>query len=515
MMEQRRFSWKFAAIVAAFAAIFYYCIAWQVPYTGDDWDWGLDIGLQHLLTADINSRYAGNLFAVIMTRSKLAQTVIMGTCSFLLPALLTVFAADGTLKSRPRQSLILFLAGNCLLLTMDSEIWQQTYGWVSGFANYGISAVLITLCLCLAAPVFREDCPGEKAPAAMYPLYLLLGIVIQLFLENLSVFMVLFSGVLCLTGYLRSKTLRREYLVFFAGTVIGLLVMFSSTIYPTLFESGATLGNGRQLSYDSQAGLLGLAAACLENFSREMAMRLWENNTIICCSISVLLIFLWLKHSEARISWLGRAMMVIDMLSIPYFITFSHLEYGKYILQGYGLLKLFEVVINLGFFAVVALQVILLYRSRRGQMGKLLLVWFSAPAVLAPLTAVVFEGYRFYLTSNIFLIAFVLLLLADCITDIPRRYTDFLQTLGLSALLSCCLFYGFIYREINICTRQRMEIIAETKQIKAGEITLPSYPYMVLDYVWWPNPGDEYRDAYFREFFGLEPEVVLTFQDNY
>ena len=515
MSEQRRFSWKFAAIIAVFAAIFYYCIAWQVPYTGDDWDWGLEIGLQHLLTADINSRYAGNLFAVIMTRSKLAQTLIMGTCSFLIPALLTVFAADGTLKSHPGKSLFLFLAGNCLLLTMDSEIWQQTYGWVSGFANYGISAVLIALCLCFAAPVFRTAASPKTPSATMYPVYLLLGIGIQLFLENLSIFMVLFAAVLCLAGYLRRKAICREYLVFLIGTLIGLLIMFSSTIYPALFESGSTLGNGRQLSYSSQAGFAGLIVSCFRNFSQEMAMRLWENNTVLCCSISVLLILLWVKQPETKHCRFGKFLMAIDILSIPYFITFSHLEYGKYILQGYGLLKLFEVVINLGFFAVVALQVVLLYRSRRWQMAKLLLTWFSVPAVLAPLTAVVFEGCRFYLTSNVFLVAFVLLLLADCITEIPHRYTDFLLALSLSAFLSCCLFYGFIYRQIGICTQQRMEILEEARQTDASEVSLPSYPYMVLDYVWWPNPGDEYRDAYFREFFGLQPTVTLIFQDSY
>ena len=53
---------------------FYVWIAAQIPYTHDDWDWGLEVGMQHLLKADINSRYVGNLIEVICGMINIFET---------------------------------------------------------------------------------------------------------------------------------------------------------------------------------------------------------------------------------------------------------------------------------------------------------------------------------------------------------------------------------------------------------------------------------------------------------
>ena len=57
-------------IISSFLMFFVYLwVAAQIPYTHDDWDWGLQLGMQHLLSADINSRYTGNLIEVMITRN--------------------------------------------------------------------------------------------------------------------------------------------------------------------------------------------------------------------------------------------------------------------------------------------------------------------------------------------------------------------------------------------------------------------------------------------------------------
>ena len=71
-------------------------LAVQIPYTHDDWDWGLPIGVRHLLTADINSRYLGNLIVVVLTRSPLLKTLAMGLGLSLIP----LFAAELALSLR-------------------------------------------------------------------------------------------------------------------------------------------------------------------------------------------------------------------------------------------------------------------------------------------------------------------------------------------------------------------------------------------------------------------------------
>lgn len=511
MKHTENTSWKRILLFFGAVAVFYLYIAFQVPYTGDDWDWGLDIGLQHLLTADINSRYAGNFLVVIMTRSKLMQTLLMGSAYFALPMLMVAIVTDGQIKANPKRSVTLFLAANCLLLSMGAPVWQQTYGWISGFANYGFSAVLLEVCLFLTMPLFRREIhQKDENPLQLLSVFLL-GMVIQLFLENLAIFMVLFGMIACAVSYLREKRIQRRYLALFAGTVIGLVIMFSNTIYTELFHTGMALGNGRKMVAGGAGGLIPLISGALENFSREIATLIWENNVVICCSISALLMLLWLNKRETGYKTRQWMLMLIDLLSIPYFIVFSQLEYGKFFLLRFGLLDAFELLVNLGYFAVVAVQVVLLFRDRFWKMWKLLLIWAGAPAVILPLTVVLDEGGRFYITSNVLLIIFTLFLLDAWLRDLSPKAGETLLLLGASVLISFSLFYFFLYWEIGVCTQERMQIIAQARQTGEKHIELPAYPYLVRDYVWWGEPGEAYREVYFREFFSLDQDVKMTF----
>ncbi len=511
MKYPKNASWNKALLTFLAVAVFYLYIAFQVPYTGDDWDWGLDIGLQHLLTADINSRYVGNLLVVVMTRSKLMQTLLMGSAYFALPMLMVAITTDGQVKENPKRSVILFLAANCLLLSMGASIWQQTYGWISGFANYGFSAVLLEVCLLLAMPLFRSQIHQKDENALQLLPIFLLGIVIQLFLENLAIFMVLFSIIVCTISFIREKRIQQRYLALFAGTVIGLVIMFSNTIYAELFQTGTALGNGRKMVAGGVGGIMPLISGALGNFSREIATLIWENNVVICCSISALLLLLWLNRRESGFKTMQWILMLIDLLSIPYFIVFSHLEYGKFFLLQFGLLDAFEVLVNLGYFAVVAVQVVLLFQDRFWHMWKLLLIWAGAPVVILPLTVVLDEGGRFYITSNVLLILFAVFLLDAWLRDLPKKAGEAILLMGASALISFSLFYFFLYREIGICTQERMQMIAQARETGEKHIELPAYPYLVRDYVWWGEPGEAYREVYFREFFDLDQDVEMTF----
>lgn len=72
------------AVPALFAAFFIWLAA-QIPYAHDDWDWGIGLGMRQLIYATVNSRYAGNLLEVILTRSEAAKCLIMGLTFLALP----------------------------------------------------------------------------------------------------------------------------------------------------------------------------------------------------------------------------------------------------------------------------------------------------------------------------------------------------------------------------------------------------------------------------------------------
>ncbi|MBE6715009.1 MAG: hypothetical protein E7575_07010 [Ruminococcaceae bacterium] len=49
------------------------------PYSGDDWAWGSEIGLDRLETRfeSYNGRYAGNLLVLILTRSNILRIFVI------------------------------------------------------------------------------------------------------------------------------------------------------------------------------------------------------------------------------------------------------------------------------------------------------------------------------------------------------------------------------------------------------------------------------------------------------
>ena len=89
-MNRRDTRFRLSKYVCGFiflaALCFCFWLASKIPYTHDDWHWGISAGFQEFISAAVNSRYAGNLLVVIMTRSAFLKTVIIGATLFLLPA---------------------------------------------------------------------------------------------------------------------------------------------------------------------------------------------------------------------------------------------------------------------------------------------------------------------------------------------------------------------------------------------------------------------------------------------
>ena len=127
--------------------VFYIWLASNIPYTHDDWDWGLQEGLNHLFTADINNRFSGNLIEVILTRNIMLKTVFMGFVLTLIPFTSTLFVTKITKIKGNVDSIhaLTFGFANAILLLMPVEVWQQTYGWVAGFSNFVVSGLGLVL----------------------------------------------------------------------------------------------------------------------------------------------------------------------------------------------------------------------------------------------------------------------------------------------------------------------------------------------------------------------------------
>ena len=242
--------WVLALFCAAFVLI-----AWWVPYIcTDDLQWGMDQGLRWWLQGLLNGRYVGNGFAVVMCRSQLAKTLIMGLVMFALPLAMAAVAAP----RGERVPLPLFFAGCALLLIMPRVMWLETYGWVSAFGNYVVPTLLFFLWLLILDHVSLTRSRLGLWSALLLALTLAMG----LFVENLTVLFL--GGSLLLALYsLWDRALRLPFFACLLGSALGAAVMFLNGVFADLTGTGSALNGLRQLTFAPGAGLLEMARGVL------------------------------------------------------------------------------------------------------------------------------------------------------------------------------------------------------------------------------------------------------------
>lgn len=76
------------------------------PYSGDDWTWGSDYGIQALKEGykNLNGRYLGNLLITLITHVKLFAYIILPICYFLC----VYFVYKFSVSNKRRYIILLF-----------------------------------------------------------------------------------------------------------------------------------------------------------------------------------------------------------------------------------------------------------------------------------------------------------------------------------------------------------------------------------------------------------------------
>ena len=491
------------------AALFCFWVASRVPYTHDDWDWGLGIGMEQFLTASINSRYAGNFLEVVMTRSAFAKTLILGSVYFLLP-LAGAQIALGTVDSR-REDLRLaaFLLGQLLLWTMNTGIFQQTYGWVAGFANYVVSALPLAVYLLAVLNLWQEGPDKAEASPVKNIALFLLCVVMQLFIENLTVSMAALSVLLCILCRIRRKKWDGRYVWMLLGSAAGAVIMFSSSIYGTLVSTGTAVEGVRELSVSAQQGVLGSVL----NIVRQGAVlvaKLWCENHVVCLGILAALTLLLYRNRD-KYPAAGKLLTAGNLILAGYLLLTRVLDFGQMeALLGAAVWDLVRVLSGLVFFGLVSAELLLLYRNRPEMLYRLSLSWLTAPLVIVPLVVTTESGDRLFFTVQFLLTVFALQLVCDLLKDVSGKTMK--KTLAVMLAAVVILWGGFarIYGAIGSCSARREQIIAQALQTGQTQIVLPAYPYG--DYLWFPDPANQQRMEYFKAFYGIPEQVDVVIQ---
>lgn len=490
MTETKKSGNLFRAAVYVLFAAFYLWLAAQIPYTHDDWDWGLDIGMKQWLNATVNSRYVGNFFEIIMTRSELVKILIMGAGFFLLPFLLSTITFSGKENRTSKNKVLGFILCNVLILSMHRTTWQQTYGWVAGYANFGISAIFLSVILRQLLKVFEHDAAQPDKLSFHTAMLFLISLAGQLFIENIALYVCLTSTLVNVIYWRRAKRFSWNYFAIFLASVTGLIIMFSSNIYSILWSTGEAVGGARHLLFHAGTDIKTAVLSCLYQLS-ELPFSLYAKNISICITIMVLMTVLLLQKQSLGLwkKMIGCGVNAAVCLAV--------------ILA--NLLGEAGFIVSVGFFAVVSIELIVLFKSQKEQLWKLIFVWISPVCIILPLIFTSELGARLFFTPSVLLIFFLMMLFYHAVAPLKRKGLFW----AVSCILACALLiqYGTVYYAIGTCKRHRDAIVEDAVAAGAETIFIPGYPYS--EYIWLPDP--EVRETFFKDFYGIPRDVSVEF----
>ena len=506
-MTQKRANWsrkENMVLIGALALwwIFYLYLAAQIPYTHDDWDWGIENGWYQLIHANLNSRYSGNFLEVLLTRSEIFKTIFMGSAFWALAVLTMLFAKK---KNQTKSSmLVLFFSANLALLLTRAVIWQQTYGWVAGFANFVASAVWLAGYFVICRDLFEPSEENKKHSKLMLLFEMLLCVTLQLFLENIAVFMVGVGIVFFIIAFIRDKKSSVRYFWHLVSFILGAAIMFSSSMYDTLLSTGQAVDGYRELTFDLSQGIGAVALSFAERFLLNFLPEIYGQNWGMCLAIGAIMLLLCLKEIKGVKRCGVASLHIIITLSLVLIYTTS---FWTVYFNPQQLIWL-PIAFDCLFFLIIFAEIVLCFTKEGLFCLKAAGVWLAAPLVIVPLVAVNTAGYRSFLTPYVFLVMFLVLMMSR----LSINWQKIALIPLLAANIALTVYWGNIYYEIGQVKALRDKIIAEAVMNNAEEITLPKYPHEEL--LWEPDPKSDYRKKYFRLFYGLREDIVFNFVDE-
>ena len=486
--------------------LFWLWLANHTPYGLDDWQWGVSIGLEQLKTASLNSRYAGNALEVVVSRSKVLKTLLLGSMETLTPLFSVLLVqhwreTKGEKTANDRFLALLLVMANLVYLTLPREVWAQTFGWVAGFSNYGFSAFLLVVSQGILLSG-RE--PGKRHSLGYLIFSFFIGLITQLVLENITIFMVglaVFAALIQLLSYRRCSLVTIAFLI---GVVSGALIMFSGNIYRSLLTTGHTEGVGRYLSFSVDMKLPELIPFLYYRALYLLPGNLWGNNWLVCTVIA-LCIAAAAKNTQPILKFVITGICLCFALFFILNRFVGPIE--NYIPRWSDVLSQ---RLHFLFFWLILFFVGICFRKEKTKRNILIFLWILSPLAIAPMVAVTSIPGRCFLPSAVFLGEFCLLLLQQE----AEEFSNLLQKIGMIALGAALLAFSMrmmvIFGSLGKAERQREALINGARETKAFSLYLPDYPYEYDHFITEPLKGGG-QILYFREFYQIPDSMELLF----
>lgn len=477
-----------------FAMLF--ALSWLFPYTGDDWAWGSQIGLDRLHTwfDNYSGRYIGNLIVLALTRSNLLKSLAMAVAITGIILLL-----ERLIKERWS-----FYISIVLLICLPKAVLRQAVVWTAGFSNYVTSIFFTLIYIVYIYWIFDEKPNRNKLRQRILPCIPLfaLGMINTLIVENVTLYNVVLGIAVIIYVLLRYRKVLIQHVCYFAGTICGTVYMFSNSVYHSI----STNSDGYRSVAEG-----GIIAQALKNYFDVIYKEYFMNNIALNLFILGLCYIIYINYKKENIENKN----ILDKLPAVC------LE----ILTGYDVWSLFSYI---GLSTVTKQNILIAIEgSVTAVAGAALIIFalimavhymnfwrilFTACSVLcvaAPLFAVNPIGSRCFFPSYVLFVLFteeLCRVVADNFTIIVNE--KILKRIAVVVAGVGMVFYLCIFASVYRADHQRLSYIRD--KVSAGEkkIEILHLPYE--SYIWAPTPNEgEIWEERYKLFYDIPQNVTL------
>ncbi len=467
-------------------------LCYLFPYSGDDWAWGTQIGIDRLSTwfDNYNGRYAGNLLILVLTRSKLLR-VIVESLTFVL-IVKYIYKVNNT----KNKSYVLISV--LLLLLMPVTILRESVTWASGFANYVLPILLILFIIYKNIELLdNKQSFNDKNPLKLV-WYFIISFVGSLFIENITLYNLFLIIVILIYEKIIFKKFSVANLVYFIGSLSGTIMMFSNSVYLNIFNHN---DGYRTIATDN------IIISSVKKFVTELTDYIFTNNVVVgiilcLCSISIIIKY---KRKNRKINIKKSILLDLSLLFTALYlfnIIYINLPLNEHFL-GASMKSYF----NCGISLLMVLSLIIASINcidNKFKSCKILFYILSIVIVNLPLLIITPVGPRLFLTTYIFYILIIIEILDYLLGD-KISCIDYLLKIMIVIAFSYLIAIYYSIHKIDVI---QTNYIGKMKDISMN-IELPLIPHE--NYVHCINKTDDTFGYRYKLFHGIDENVIIDF----
>ena len=446
---------------------------------------------------------------LVLTRSNLLKSLFMTITYFGIGYLIKKIVNKNNNGIMIFSILMLFLINRC--------VFRETIVNTSGFINYSFNMFLVLIFIAYIKDVFKKVNFKEK----WYNLILLflLGLSSTLFMEHITTYLLVLCTALCVYSYIKYKKIPKSYLIYFAGVIIGSIIMFSNGAYMHVVK-----GDDFYRTVTTKQSMIVTMA---RNYFNKIQNNAFSLNLITNLVVSILMIIFTCKFIDNNIisKWKKYFLELLNLISIFYSVFLIVGNYFDFDIVT-GSSHYFVGFMTAIYCLALLLIILLIFFDKKKYFDKvvgykLLFYMGSVVTVLVPLLVLTPVGHRCSLPALIFYILFASELYNLLIKDKNGNMSKVLFVVLIIVLSS----YLHIYHCVYLSNNERYEIVKKQVDDGMNPIYIRSTKYD--KYIWKNNPVNDAFDKAFLLFNGfdvkakvevLKPDDLkykLLFKNNY